>query len=128
MTIEWLHFPQGEPINEPMDVSIIKAKRRNEFKITEPGTYVLSPKVKPRGYKSSREMKVGSKGYATIGPNESEKALVHDIATHLDGEKGSNCNILLYQPGDIYILTGPNKERSGTLLHDIVMYTNRKQK
>lgn len=126
MTIEWLHIPQGYPIEEPMEVNLYMVKHRSEFNIAAPGEYELTPKVKPRGYKSSRKMTVGNKGSATIGPNSNEKVLVHDIATHPAGEPGTNCNILLSQPGDIYILTGPNRNRTGALLHDIVMYTNRK--
>lgn len=126
MTIEWLHIPDGYPIEEPMEVNLYMTTHRSEFKITPPGEYELTPKVKPRGYKSSRKMTVGKRGSANISPNVNEKVLIHDIANHPAGLPGTNCNILLSEPGDVFILTGPNKNRTGALLHDIVMYTNRK--
>lgn len=126
MTIERLNFPRGLPINDAPEVNLHMVRMRDDFVVVPPGEYVISPKVKPRGFKYSRKMKVYEKGSAIIGPNVNPEVIIHDVASHPAGEPGTNSSILLTQPGDVFILTTPNRQRDGALLQDIILFSNKK--
>lgn len=127
MTIEWLHMPEGFSIKSAMEVNLLMMSRQDEFQRVPPGEYELSPKVKPRGYKSKRTMRVNEKGSAVISPNSNEKAVIHDVSSY-KSKPETNSQLFLLFPGDIFILTGPNKDWTGALVHDIVRYTDKRGK